>query len=63
MSNFSGPAAKLADARLFGITTSPSLRRLQKTSRGELRQKARAEFWNQAQAAKVAVAAQAQEQQ
>jgi hypothetical protein len=60
MSNFSGPAGKRADTQLFG-RVAPGLTRLQKQSRGELRNVARANFWAQKTAADQA-SAQAQQQ-
>lgn len=56
MGIFSGPAAKMADKNLF-YHSPPSVQKLQRKSRGELRVVARAAFWRQKQAADAAAAA------
>lgn len=58
---FNGPAPKSTDARLFG-KMSPSLLRLQKQSRADLRQKARASYWTQKQQAQQQTQQQANDQ-
>jgi predicted RecA/RadA family phage recombinase len=59
VSNFSGPAPKPADAGLFGSHAAHGLAALNKQSRKELRDGARARFWSQKQAADARAAASA----
>jgi hypothetical protein len=47
---FNGPASKKTDAKLFA-NASPSLVKLQKEARAGLRDQARAQYWQQKQAA------------